>query len=121
MPRRFLKSVWKLFGCLKVVCRVSEIFRKVSGRCLDAFLMSGMCLKGVWKVFGHLKVICRVSERFRKVSGGCLKVSGCFVDVWKVFEGSLEGIFWSESCLEVSGCFVYAWKVSEWCLEGECL
>ena len=72
MPRRFLKSVWKLFGCLKVVCRVSEIFRKVSGRCLDAFLMSGMCLKGVWKVFAHLKVICR-----------CLKDSErCLEGVW---------------------------------------
>ena len=35
MSRRYLKGVWKVFGHLKFVCRVSERFRKVSGGCLD--------------------------------------------------------------------------------------
>ena len=35
MPGRYLKGVWKIFWCLKVVCRVSERFRKVSGGCLE--------------------------------------------------------------------------------------
>ena len=61
MPGRYLKGVWKLFGHLKVVCRVSERFRKVSGGCLDALLMPGRYLMGVWKLFGCLKVVCRVS------------------------------------------------------------
>ena len=100
MSGRYLKSVWKLFGCLKVVCRLSERFRKVSGVCLDALLVSGRYLKGVWNVFCHLIVVCRVSERFRKVSGGCLEEPGCFVDAWKVSERCLEAILVSESCLQ---------------------
>ena len=55
MPGRYLKGVWKLFGHLKVVCRVSERFRKVSGGCLevsgcivDAGKVSDGCLEAIW-------------------------------------------------------------------------
>ena len=54
MPRRFLKSVWKLFGCLKVVCRVSEIFRKVSGCFFDVWNVSEGCLEGIWSSESYL-------------------------------------------------------------------
>ena len=46
MPGRYLKGVWKIFWCLKVVCRVSERFRKVSGGCVE---VSG-CIVDAWKV-----------------------------------------------------------------------
>ena len=46
MPGRYLIGVWKLFDCLKIVCRVTERFRKVCGVCLEV----SVCIVDAWKV-----------------------------------------------------------------------
>ena len=55
MPGRYLKGVWKVFDSVKVVCRVCERIRKLSGGCLEVYgcfvdscKVSEGCLVGFW-------------------------------------------------------------------------
>ena len=54
MPGRYLKGVWKVFDSVKVVCRVCERIRKLSGWCLEVsggvWMVSERCLDRVWRV-----------------------------------------------------------------------